>query len=414
MRTILLITYDISPYRGSEASVSWNYINNMQHSNKLIVLYGRGKEEIGKYLQTHDMPNVSFRNIKYVETQGDGLLADIKYNWRYREWHYNVYAEVKQIIKLEHVDVIHYLNPIGFKEPGFLYKIKTIPYVWGPIQAVENRPISLFKALSGKGKINALVRRIVHNGMFIFSIRVRQVLKRADIVFAATPKTVKMLKVWHGINSIYLPENGIPKMERIVPIGYNQGCLRLVWIGAINERKALMILLDALLGLETSNWHLDICGTGPLEHKLKLYSKKISSNITWHGQMPRSKVQELLKDAHLHVVSSLGEGNPTTIWEAMSFAVPTISLDHCGMSGVICDKCGIKIPIKSYNQVVSDMAANIDRIIDNPSIITELSKGVIECSKKFIWANRIQLFNDTYDGLIQKYIDMRNNENPNS
>lgn len=29
MRTILLITYDISPYKGSEASVSWNYVSKM-------------------------------------------------------------------------------------------------------------------------------------------------------------------------------------------------------------------------------------------------------------------------------------------------------------------------------------------------------------------------------------------------
>ena len=415
MRTVLLITYDISPYRGSEASVSWNYVNNMQHSNKLIVLYGRGKEEIENYLQTHDMPNVSFWNIKYTETQGDGLFADIKYNWKYRKWHYNVYLEVRQIIQQqEHIDIIHYLNPIGFKEPGFVYNIKNIPYIWGPMKAVENKPFPLFSALSIRGKINALTRRIVHNALFLFSLRVRKAIKRADVIFATTPNTVKMLKQWYNKESYYLPENGIVKMECLAPINFCQQELRLIWIGAINERKALMILLDALLGLETSSWHLDICGTGPLEHKLKLYSKKISSNITWHGQMPRSKVQELLKDAHLHVVSSLGEGNPTTIWEAMSFAVPTMSLDHCGMSGVICDKCGIKIPIKSYNQVVSDMAANIDRIIDNPSIITELSKGVIECSKKFMWVNRIQLFNDTYDRLIQKYLDMRNNENSNS
>ena len=415
MRTILLITYDISPYRGSEASVSWNYVNNMQYSNKLIVLYGRGKEEIEKYLQTHDMPNVSFRNIKYTETQGNGLITDIIYNWKYRKWHYNVYLETLQIIQRgEHIDVIHYLNPIGFKEPGFVYNIKNIPYIWGPMKAVENKPFPLFRALSIGGKINALARRIVHNALFLFSFRVRRSINRADMIFATTPNTVKMLKQWYNRKSYYLPENGIVKMECLVPIRVDQQKLKLIWIGAINENKALIILLDALLSLKYSNWHLDICGAGPLEHKLKLCSEKISSNITWHGQIPRSKVQKLLKDAHLHVISSLGEGNPTTIWEAMSFAVPTMSLDHCGMSGVICDKCGIKIPIKSYNQVVSDMTANIERIIDNPSIITELSKGVIECSKKFMWVNRIQLFNDTYDRLIQKYLDMRNNENINS
>lgn len=402
MRTIILVTYDISPYRGSEASVSWNYVNNMQWSNKLIVLYGRGKEEIKKYLQTHDMPNVLFHNIMYNEIKEKGLKADIKYYLEYKKWHYNVYLEVQRIIQRKHIDVIHYLNPIGFKEPGFLWKIKTLPYVWGPMKAVENKPLSLFNALSVRGILNALTRRIIHNGMFIFSIRVRKAIQQSNVIFAATPNTVKMLKKWYAKDSIYLPENGIVEMKRKIPIAFGSNCLRLIWIGSINENKALIILLDALLSLKSSNWHLDICGTGPLENKLKLYSSKISSNITWHGQIPRDIVQEYIKNAHLHIVSSLGEGNPTTIWEAMSFAVPTMSLDHCGMSGVICDKCGIKIPIKSYEQVTSDMAINIERIISNPSIITDLSKGVIECSKNFMWINRIQIFNGIYDKIIQK------------
>lgn len=407
MRTIVLVTYDISPYRGSEASVSWNYVYNMRKFNRLIVCYGRGKNEVEKYLQMNDMSNVSFCNVTYNEIKGRGLKADIKYYMEYRNWHYNVFLKIKQFIRQERIDVIHYLNPIGFKEPGFLWKIENIPYVWGPMKAVENKPTPLFRSLSIRGVVNALTRRIVHNGMFICSIRVRRAIKRSDIIFAATPNTVKMLKKWYNKDSIYLPENGILEMKRTIPIAFDFNCLRLIWIGSINENKALIILLDTLLSLKSSKWHLDICGTGPLEDKLKLYSKKISSNITWHGQISRDMVQEYIKNAHLHIVSSLGEGNPTTIWEAMSFAVPTMTLDHCGMSGVVCNKCGIKIPIKSYSQVVSDMAINIERIIKNHAIITDLSKGVIECSKKFMWVNRIQIFNDIYDKIIHENLKQK-------
>ena len=49
------MTYDISPYKGSEASVSWNYVFSMQHYHKLTVLYGKGKEDIEHYLQTNSM-----------------------------------------------------------------------------------------------------------------------------------------------------------------------------------------------------------------------------------------------------------------------------------------------------------------------------------------------------------------------
>ena len=209
MKTIIVITYDISPYRGSEASVSWNYVFNMGLYNKLIVLYGKGKDDIERYSASHQMSNVKCINIPYVQTTGSGLMMDIKYNLNYRRWHYQTYLRAMEIIANEHVDVIHYLNPIGFKEPGFCWKIQDIPYVWGPIQGVENRPIALFPALSFKGKVNAIVRRVIHNGMLWCLPRVRKALKRADAVFAATPNTVKQLKRIHHRDAIYLPENGI-------------------------------------------------------------------------------------------------------------------------------------------------------------------------------------------------------------
>lgn len=402
MRTILLISYDISPYRGSEASVSWNFVNNMRRTNKLIVLYGRGKDEIEKYLLTNALDNVSFINIPFTEMDGNGLIIDIKYNLNYRRWHYETYLKVNDILKRQHIDIIHYLNPIGFKEPGYCWKIKGVPYVWGPIQGVENRPFPLYPALSMKGKVNALTRRFVHNAMLRFLPRVKKALYRADIVFAATPNTVRQLKEIHHKDSIYLPENGIVSINRKVPISYDGNCLNLIWVGAVGERKALVLLIEALNKLESKKWHLDVCGDGSERHKLQVKAIEygINDNISWHGNIPRDKVQKLFAKAHLHVISSLGEGNPTTIWEAMTWAVPTMTLDHCGMSGVVCEKCGIKIPIKSYKQVLLDMARNIEYLIKNPHVLIELSEGVIRCSEKYMWKNRVDIFNTVYNNIL--------------
>ena len=302
MRTILLITYDISPYRGSEASVSWNYVSNMGEYHKVIVLYGRGKEEIEKYLESHQMSNVRFINIPYVSLQGSGLLLDIKYNLNYRRWHYQTYLKAKELVNNEHVDIIHYLNPIGFKEPGYCWMIKDVPYVWGPIQGVENRPLALFPALSSKGKINALVRRVVHNGMLWCLPRVKKALKRADAVFAATPNTVKQLKCIHHKDAIYLPENGILKMERTEPITMND-TLNLIWVGSIDERKALSILITALGKVKNKNWHLNVLGEGSLRGKCAelAYELGISERITFHGKVDRAQVQLVFAQSHIHV-----------------------------------------------------------------------------------------------------------------
>lgn len=404
MKTIILVTYDISPYRGSEASVSWNYVSNMGVHHKLIVLYGRGKDEIEKYLESHQMPNVRFVNIPYVSLQGSGLLLDIKYNLNYRRWHYQTYLKAKELVNNEHVDIIHYLNPIGFKEPGYCWKIKEVPYVWGPIQGVENRPLALFPALSSKGKINALVRRVVHNGMLMYLPRVRKALQRADAVFAATPNTVRQLKRIHHKDTIYLPENGILKMECTEPIFMND-TLNLIWVGSIDERKALGILISALGKVKNNNWHLNVLGEGPLREKCEELADElgISEKITFHGKVDRAQVQLAFGQSQVHVISSLGEATTTVLWEAFSKAIPTITLDHCGMAGVVSSECGIKIPIRSYQQVLNDIAFAIDDLMEHPEKVTRLSQGTIECSKKFMWANRIALYDKIYDEISKKY-----------
>lgn len=404
MKTIILVTYDISPYRGSEASVSWNYVSNMGEQHRLIVLYGRGKEEIEKYLESHSMPNARFENIPYVSLQGSGLLLDIKYNLNYRRWHYQTYLKAKEIIANEHVDLIHYLNPIGFKEPGYCWKIQGVPYVWGPIQGVENRPLALFPALSLKGKINALVRRVVHNGMLRSLPRVRKALKRADAVFAATPNTVKQLKRIHHKDAIYLPENGILKMERTEPITMND-TLNLIWVGSIDERKALSILITALGKVKHNNWHLNVLGDGPLRGNCENLSNNlgISDRITFYGKVDRTRVLLVFDQSQVHIISSLGEATTTVLWEAFSKAIPTITLDHCGMAGVVSSECGIKIPIRSYQQVLNDMAFAIDDLMEHPEKVTRLSQGTIECAKNFMWKSRIALYDDVYDKIVKKW-----------
>lgn len=113
-------------------------------------------------------------------------------------------------------------------------------------------------------------------------------------------------------------------------------------------------------------------------------------------------MQELFAQAHLHIITSLGEATTTVLWEAMANGIPTLSLDHCGMSGVICEECGIKIPIHSYEQVTSAIATQIESCIMNPSRIETLSNGVLKCAGKFMWSNRVESFNQIYEQICQK------------
>lgn len=322
---ILVITYPCSPYRGSEFSVSWNFISHMSEEHELYVLYGTSGNGFGNvsemkgYLQKNPMQNAHFIDVQVPQTKWTKFLAylrKINYQYgsfiQYKNWHKYVLQKAEELIKHENIDIIHFLNPIGFKEPGKCWKIKNIPYAWGPMQGVENRPIHLYKAMSWKGKADALARLILHNGIMMFSPKIRKAFRRADILFAATPNTQKQIQNIFKRKSIYLPENGIIGMERNVPIEYSKNKpFNIIWIGAICERKALGLLLEALRSVPEENWQLHVVGDGKLAPKLKTKYSDLQSHITWHGSVPRTEVQKILSDAHLHVISSLGEATTT-------------------------------------------------------------------------------------------------------
>lgn len=48
-------------------------------------------------------------------------------DWRfykyYKEWQWKTYLLAKDICKVEKMDVLHQLNMIGFREPGYLWKL---------------------------------------------------------------------------------------------------------------------------------------------------------------------------------------------------------------------------------------------------------------------------------------------------
>lgn len=402
---IALITYDISPYRGSEASVSWNYVIKMSQFVNLTVVYGQNSTDIEQYNRENQLKNVEWIHIPTMPTKHGGMLGHLEYMRNYSRWQRKAKEILEARFKAGEIDLIHYLNPIGFKEPGYCWQIEGVPYVWGPIGCVENRPLPLYKAYSLKGKYSALTRRIAHNALFRLMPRLKKALKNADQVFAATPTGIRLLRTVHHREATYLPENGIFSMETETPVERDASTpLQLIWVGRVNdEDKAIVILLDALLKTTGRNWHLHVIGKGNLPEKIRRRIAPIEGNLTFYGQIPRTQVQEIFRRSHLHVISSMGEGNPTTIWEAMAKGIPTMTLDHCGMAGVVCEQCGIKIPIESYGKVTSRIAAEIDRLSETPEIIRRLSEGVLQCSKKFMWDNRIELFINTYRQLVDKY-----------
>jgi len=419
MRTILVSTFPISQTKGSEFSVGWNYVKEMSKDNRLIVLYGTVD---GDFYSFGDFSHVADenirRNVRFVPVSPSIPASFMNFCFRldpkgrfvyyffFRNWQKNALRKAQEIIAAETVDVVHQICPTGFKEPGFLWRLNK-PYIWGPVTAVHVRPWRLLKGLPLPKVIASVNRNFLLLSMLRLSPRVHKAAKRADVLIATTSQSQRVFRNILKRDCCHYHENGILSLEQPARIAVIDGRLSMLWIGAFTHNKNLNLLIDTLSEYLADNqqWELHVVGSGEMEERWKRLAERqgLGSRIVWHGQIPRTEVRTLLKQSHLHIITSLGEGTPTTLWEAMECGVPTLSIAHCGMADVVCSNCGIKIPIESLEQVKRDIALNIKMLIENPAEITRLSHGVAECAQKFTWDKRREFFNRQYELAVNNF-----------
>lgn len=368
--------------------------------------------EMEEYARSHTMANVRFiavkpdklaRALNWPNRHGFFVYS---FYYAYRRWHWQVYKQVLELLKTDHFDLVHYVGMIGYREPGYLWKLGQ-PYVWGSVSGANNAPWQLMKHMPLTGRMKQAFRSVANTIQFHTMRRLKKALEATDVLLTATSENQQKFRQVHHKDSICLPENCITGTITLDESKFNNPAkYNIIVIGRLDARKSVGIFLEALAQVRNRDkLHVDIVGDGPLRARLQGYAREhgLDSLITWYGQLPRVEAVKIFNRAHLHVITSVSEGNPTTIWEAMSYGVPTMSFDHCGMHDTICDKCGIRMPIaKRYDDCVFSIAHNIDVLLEYPERFYQLAKGTIECAKKYTWAKREIILNQLYGNLLSK------------
>lgn len=412
-KTILLLAYSVSPVRGSEFAVGWDFITHMAREHDLIVLYGLANEHMGDF---EEMTGVTMPGVEFVPVP-PGRLARLfnkpnraglfgpAFYIAYRFWQRDVLRIARRITTMRQVDVVHYLCPIGYREPGYLGTLD-LPYVWGPIGGMNLRPLRLFWELGFKDGVTTALRNAANWLQFRASPRVRRAMRRPEVLIANTSENVGLVRRVHGRDPLLMPENAI---EQVRPRPFRDSQNRpfaMIWVGRIDTAKALDLLIEALGKVRSTDWTLDIAGDGPRRAQLQERATTIGlgDRIRWHGKMARERVLDLYDQADVHVLTSLAEAHSTVLWEAMSRGVPTIALDHCGMHDSICNACGVRIPLGSVAQIVERLVTLIEEAITDRTMMVRLSHGAEACARQVLWSERVQRWNSIYDLAIDRRV----------
>lgn len=412
MFSILINAYACSPNMGSEPGMAWNWCVNLAKYCELhIITEGEFRDKIeavlptlaqGKNMHFYYNP-VSDEIRKMCWNQGDWRFY--KY---YREWQWKTYMMAEEIIKQNHIDIVHQLNMIGFREPGYLWKIENKPFVWGPIGGLKQFPSSYLEGAGIKMKLFNRIKNIVNIYQIKHDKRVNQALKKADLLISSIPDSYNAIKRYKGLNSIIIPETGCFIDNDTVKRNMDEkanGDFRLLWVGKFDFRKQLNIALATMSKLKNkSNIKLIICGSGSDDqvsyYKQMALNLGIEDNVVWKGNIENSKVKEEMRKSDIFFFTSVSEDTSTVVLEAVSCELPVLCFDTCGMGYVINESVGQKVPLTNPGQSADDFAEKINYLYNNREFLQKLSDGCKQRQKELSWDNKAKQMVELYNKVI--------------
>ncbi|MBQ0820529.1 glycosyltransferase family 4 protein [Microvirga sp. HBU67558] len=153
---------------------------------------------------------------------------------------------------------------------------------------------------------------------------------------------------------------------------------RILYVGAMSAEKGVddLIVAAKLLHKEVGSLQVDLVGKLDAGRISELISKNgLTGVVNQVGPVMNSEVVPLMARADVVVVPSrydFPEGMPLTIYEAFCSRTPLVASDHPMFVGnVINEESGLLFKAGQAD----DLAAQIRRLLDNPSLYNKVSEG---------------------------------------
>lgn len=408
MLKILINAYACSPGMGSESGMAWNWVSNLAKFCELhIITEGEFREKIEEVVPTLEQG----KNMHFYYNPVSEEIRKMCWNqgdWRfykyYREWQWKTYLMAKEICSSEHIDVLHQLNMIGFREPGYLWKLSKesdVPFVWGPIGGLKQFPLAYLQGAGLKMKLFNRLKNILNVWQLKHEKRVDEALKTARLLVSSIPDSYRAIKKYKGLESIVIPETGCFLSEDIPTDRFDEKELHVMWVGKFDFRKQLPLALRAIAIANNPNIVLDIYGGGSDE---QIASAKrvadllgITEKVVWHGNQPNDVVMNAMHKAQVFLFTSVSEDTSTVVLEAVSNRLPVLCFDACGMAAVIDDKVGRKVALSNPTQSATDFAKLLNDLEHDRNLLKQLSENCKQRQTELSWEEKAKTMVEWYD-----------------
>ncbi len=301
-------------------------------------------------------------------------------------------------------DIAHQFSPIALRYPTPLTGFP-IPYLIGPLGGSLDTPAGFLGECQSAAWYTRL-RRLD-----------RWRLKRDRLLKNSYSEAAAVLGVAPYVEALLAPA-GPQRFEVISELGIENlaaprcrpgkpGTLRLIHVGRGVRTKGLRDAVRAMARLpETLDVRLKVAGRGEELSICQLEAERlgVGQRIQFLGQVPRSDVETLYREADAFLFPSFREPSGSVIFEALRHGLPVITTNRGGPGYVVDDSCGISVDAHSPEQLANDLAGAITTLALDLEHRNRLSAGARKRVEQIgLWANKI-------DWLIGLYGELANQD----
>ncbi len=415
MLRVLINTYACSPNMGSEPGMGWNWcVNLAKHCELFIITEGEFRDKIENVV--HTLPQG--KNMHFYYNPVSDNIRRMCWNqgdWRfyryYKQWQKKTVNIAWEICKKEKIDILHQLNMIGFREPGYLWQISRetgIPLVWGPIGGLKQYPLQ-YAGKSLTSQLFLRLKNILNICQLKYDKRVAIALKQASLLISSIPDSFKAIKQYKGLDSVIIPETGtfIQELDYGYANRFKNEYLTVLWVGKFDFRKRLdlAIAITALATEANTKIVLKVFGSGNTEQQkgaIDLVNKLgVDDFVQWMGNCSNEQIKREMQKADLFLFTSVSEDTSTVVLESVSSQLPVLCFNTCGMAHVITDDVGIKIPLTTPEQSVKDFAEKIEYLYQHREALVRMSNNCKKRAVELSWENKAKKMVECYRNIYE-------------
>lgn len=227
--------------------------------------------------------------------------------------------------------------------------------------------------------------------------------RQATYVISASSNSQQAIRKYFHIESPLLNETGCYIQDHPIIDKSKKEDFDILWVGKLDFRKQLNIALCSIARAQNRHFKLHIVGGGNNSFYQMLAKKLgIEKQCMWYGSISHKQVQKFMQKSDIFFFTSIAEGTPHVVLEAIGNNLPVLCFNTCGQGDCVNENIGIKIELSNPEQSIQEFSSILNDLEKKRYSLQMMSEKCKQRQIELSWTEKALQMLNLYNNSIRK------------